>query len=157
MLGWVIMVVIDVEDERFMFAPDVQGPMSTHTAKLISDAKPTVIMLGGPPFYLGGSRVELSQLERGLRNLEQIVEAVPLTVLEHHALRDESWRLKTDRVFLKASKVGHRVVTAAEYAGKENIFLESSRKQLYSDHPPSAEFELWTNTLNSEKIGKPPL
>jgi len=157
MLGWVIMVVIDVENERFMFAPDVQGPMSTHTAKLILDAKPTVIMLGGPPLYLEGSRVELSQLERGLRNLEQIVEAVPLTVLEHHALRDESWRSKTDKVFLKAIKVGHSVVTAAEYAGKENLFLESSRKQLYRDHPPSAEFELWTKTLNNEKIGKPPL
>jgi len=157
MLGWVIMTVIEVENERFMFAPDVQGPMSTHTAQLILDAKPTVIMLGGPPLYLEGLRVELSQLEQGLRNLERIVEVVPLTVLEHHALRDESWRPKMERVFQKASRAEHSIVTAAEYTGKENLFLESTRKQLYRDHPPSAEFELWTKTLNNEKIAKPPI
>jgi len=157
MLGYVIMVVIEVGAERFMFAPDVQGPMSTHTAQLILYAAPTVIMLGGPPFYLKGSRVESSQLEQGLRNLGRIVEVAPLTILEHHALRDEFWRPKMEGVFQKASKVGHSVVTAAEFAGKENLFLESTRKQLYHDHPTSAEFELWTKTLNNEKIDKPPL
>jgi uncharacterized protein len=157
MLGYVIMVVVEVEEERFMFAPDVQGPMSTLTARLILDAEPTVIMLGGPPFYLKDLRVESSQLEHGLRNLERIVEAAPLTILEHHALRDEFWRPKMEGVFQKASKVGHRVVTAAEFTGKENLFLETNRKQLYRDHPPSAEFELWTKTLNNEKIDKPPI
>ena len=157
MLGWVVMVVVEHEGERFMFAPDVQGPMSTHTLELILAAKPTVIMLGGPPLYLGGFRVELAQLEQGLRNLEQIVEAVPLVILEHHALRDESWRPKMETVFQKASQSGHSILTAAEYSGKENLFLESRRKQLYRDHPPSAEFKQWTKTLNNKKIAKPPL
>ena len=157
MLGWVIMLVIEVGDERFMFAPDIQGPMSTHTVQLILDAKPTVIMLGGPPFYLEGLRIEASQLELGLRNLERIVEKAPLTILEHHALRDESWRQKMERVFQKAAKVEHSILTAAEYAGKKNLLLESTRKQLYLEHPPSVEFELWTKTLNNAKIAKPPL
>ncbi|HEX7483031.1 MAG TPA: hypothetical protein VF350_06155, partial [Candidatus Bathyarchaeia archaeon] len=115
------------------------------------------IMLGGPPLYLGGFRVEFAQLERGLRNLERIVEVVPLVILEHHALRDESWRSKMDSVFQKASQAGHKVLTAAEYAGKENLFLESKRKELYLDHPPSLEFKQWTKTLKSKKISKPPL
>ena len=157
MLGWVIMVVVEVGNERFMFAPDVQGPTSTHTAQLILNAKPTVIMLGGPPLYLEGIRTELSQLEKGLRNLERIVEVVPLTILEHHALRDESWRPKMERVFQKACQVGHSIMTGAEYVGKENMFLESTRKQLYLNYPPSEEFELWTKTLNGEKIAKPPV
>lgn len=157
MLGWVIMAKVEHEDERFMFAPDIQGPMSTHTLKLILAAKPTVIMLGGPPLYLGGFRVEMAQLEQGLRNLERIVEEVPLVILEHHALRDESWRPKMDEVFQKASQSGHRVVTAAEYAGKENLFLESRRKQLYRDQPPSDEFKQWMKTLSGKKIAKPPI
>jgi predicted metallo-beta-lactamase superfamily hydrolase len=156
-LGWVILAVVECEGERFMFAPDVQGPMSTHTLQLILGAKPTVIMLGGPPLYLGGFRVEMAQLEQGLRNLESIVEAVPLVVLEHHALRDESWKLKMEKVFQKASKSGHSVVTAAEYAGKENLFLESRRKQLYRDHPPSDEFKQWMKTLNDKKTQSPPI
>lgn len=157
MLGWVIMTVVEHGGERFMFAPDIQGPISMHTLELILAAKPTVIMLGGPPLYLGGFRVEIAQLEQGLRNLEQIVEEVPLVILEHHALRDEAWRPKMEAVFQKASRSGHRIVTAAEYVGKENLFLESKRKQLYLDQPPSVEFKIWMKTLNDKKIAKPPI
>ena len=157
MLGWVIMAGVEHDEERFMFAPDIQGPMSTHTLELILDAKPTVIMLGGPPLYLGGFRVEMAQLEQGLRNLEHIVEAVPLVILEHHALREESWKPKMEKVFQQASQSGHGIVTAAEYAGKENLFLESKRKQLYRDQPPSDEFKVWMKTLNGKKIAKPPI
>ncbi len=157
MLGWVIMAVVECEGERFMFAPDVQGPMSTHTLELILAEKPSVIMLGGPPLYLGGFRVENAQLEQGLRNLEQIVEAVPLVILEHHALRDEFWKTKMETVFQRAAQSGHSILTAAEYAGKENSFLESKRKQLYQEHPPSSEFKAWMKTLNNKTIAKPPL
>ncbi len=157
MLGWVIMVTVEYEGERFMHAPDIQGPMSTHTADLVLAAKPDTVMLGGPPLYLSGFRVDETQLERGLRNLERIAAAVPLVVLEHHALRDEQWRSKMDSVFQKAKQAEHRILTAAEYIGKENLFLESKRKQLYQDHPPSEEFLRWTKTLNNKKIAKPPL
>ena len=157
MLGWVIMVIVEFENERFMFAPDVQGPMSDKTLKLILDSKPTVIMLGGPPLYLGGFRVEMTQLDQGLRNLERIVEAMPLVILEHHALRDDSWNLKMAKVFQKSSEAGHSILTAADYVGKKNLFLESKRKQLYCDYPPSDEFKRWIQTLNMEKIDKPPI
>ena len=77
MLGWVIMTVVEHGEERFMFAPDIQGPMSMHTLELILAAKPTVIMIGGPPLYLGGFRVEMAQLEQGLRNLERLLKRCP--------------------------------------------------------------------------------
>ncbi len=156
-LGWVIMTVVQHGNERFMFAPDIQGPMSKHTLELILVEKTTVIMLGGPPLYLGGFRVEMADLEQGLRNLESIVEAVPIVVLDHHTLRDELWRQKMEKVFQKAAETGHAIVTAAEYKGKENLFLESKRKQLYRDHPPSIEFKQWMKTLNNKKVLKPPL
>ena len=157
MLGWVIMATVECEAERFMFAPDIQGPMSTHTLDLILKEAPTTIMLGGPPLYLGGFRVDMAQLEQGLRNLEHIVEAVPTVVLEHHALRDEEWRQKMTSVYEHAANVGHSILTAAEYAGSDNLFLESKRKQLYRDHPPSPEFKQWMKTLNNQKISKPPI
>lgn len=157
MLGWVIMAIIEHGDERFMFAPDIQGPMSTHTLELILAAEPTVIMLGGPPLYLGGFRVDVAQLEQGLQNLQRIVEKVPLVILEHHALRDELWKQKMAIVFNKASDIGHSIVTASEYAGKEDSFLESHRKQLYKEHQPSSEFKQWTKTLSNKNIAKPPI
>jgi len=157
MLGWVVMAVVEREGELFMFAPDVQGPMSTRTLELILKAEPTMIMLGGPPFYLGGFRVAEAQLEQGLRNLKSIVQAVPMVIVEHHALRDDSWRQKIAEVTQQASAAGHRVLTAAEYLGNENVFLEAKRKQLYRDTPPSTEFKLWMKTLGNKKIAKPPL
>jgi uncharacterized protein len=157
MLGWVIIAVLEHGAERFMFAPDVQGPMAMHTTELILAAKPTVIMLGGPPLYLAGFRVDEAQLEQGIRNLMRIVEAVPMVILEHHALRDESWRPKMERVFQLASEKRHSVLTAAEYAGIENKFLEFRRKQIYHDNPPSAEFKQWMKTLSNKKIAKPPI
>ena len=116
MLGWVVMATIECGSERFMFAPDVQGPMSSYTLGLILKEAPTVIMLGGPPFYISGFRVNVVQLEQGLRNLEKIVEAVPIVIFEHHALRDEFWKQKIIKVYEQASKAGHSIVTAAEYS-----------------------------------------
>jgi predicted metallo-beta-lactamase superfamily hydrolase len=158
MLGWVVMALVEYQDERFMFAPDIQGPMSTHTLELIKAAKPQVIMVGGPPFYLSGFKVPEAQLQLGLKNLTAVVEAVPLTILEHHALRDETWRQKTKKVYAKAAELGHKVMTAAEFAGHENRFLESKRKTLYVENPPSKEFEKWMRKgLTQNSSIKPPI
>jgi predicted metallo-beta-lactamase superfamily hydrolase len=158
MLGWVVMTVVEHTSERFMFAPDVQGPMSTYTMELIKAAKPQMIMLGGPPFYLGGFKVAESQLQLGLKNLAEVVETVPLTILEHHALRDEFWRQRTKQVYAKAAEVGHKVMTAAEFAGQKNNLLESKRKRLYIEKPPSKEFKKWMREGLTEKSStKPPM
>jgi len=158
MLGWVVMALIEYEGERFMFAPDVQGPMSTHTLELIKSANPQVIMIGGPPFYLGGFKVSEAQLQLGLKNLVSVVEAVPLTILEHHALRDEQWRQKTEQVYVAALVARHSVMTAAEFTGEKNMFLESKRKQLYLDTPPPKEFEKWMRQgLTKKSSTKPPI
>ena len=158
MLGWVVIALFECQGERFMFAPDIQGPMSAHTLELIKAAKPHVVMIGGPPFYLGGFKVAEAQLQLGLKNLTMIVEAVPLTILEHHSLRDESWRQRTKQVYAKAFETGHKVMTAAEFVGCDNIFLESKRKNLYVEIPPTKEFQKWMRKGLTEKTsGKPPI
>ncbi len=158
LLGWVIMALIEYEDECFMFAPDVQGPMSMHTLELIKSANPQVIMIGGPPFYLGGFKVSEAQLQLGLKNLVSVVETVSLTILEHHALRDDQWQQRIEHVYAVALNAGHSVVTAAEFAGEKNQFLESKRRLLYVDAPPSKEFEKWMREgLTKKSSTKPPI
>jgi predicted metallo-beta-lactamase superfamily hydrolase len=156
-LGWVVMALIECRGERFMFAPDVQGPMDARTLELIKAAKPQVIMVGGPPFYLGGFKVDETQLQLGLKNLTALVETVPLTILEHHALRDESWQQRTKQVYDTAVETGHRVMTAAEFAGDRNNFLESKRKTLFVENPPSKEFEKWVRQGLEKSHAKPPI
>jgi predicted metallo-beta-lactamase superfamily hydrolase len=157
MLGYVIMVTIEYGDERFMFAPDVQGPMSNHTAQLILETQPSMLMLGGPPFYLAGSRVNEAAIQNATLNLFSIVKTVPLTVIEHHTLRDDSWERNLAPVKEQATNSGHGLMTAAEFAGHENNFLESKRKELFSTSPPSEAFRLWMKTLNGKVIAKSPI
>lgn len=157
MLGYVVMLTVKYKEECFMFAPDVQGPISNLTAELIKTTQPTLLMIGGPPFYLSGSRVEESTITNALSNLSSIVESVPIVILEHHALRDNEWRRKTAIVFDHALDFNHKILTSAEYAGQENAFLESKRKQLYHDFPPTEEFKQWIRTLNNKIISKPPI
>jgi len=157
MLGWVVMTLVEYRDERFMFAPDVQGPMSMLTRELIRKAKPQTVMIGGPPFYLGGFKVDEAQLRLGLKNLTDLVKTVPVTILEHHALRDELWQQKTKQVQDKAHETGHKVMTAAEFTSQENNCLESKRKRLYVEHPPSKKFEKWMRkSLKEKSHAKPP-
>jgi predicted metallo-beta-lactamase superfamily hydrolase len=101
---------------------------------------------------------DVAQLQLGLRNLTEIVKSVPLTILEHHALREEAWQQRTKRVCDKAAENRHRVMTAAEFMGQDNNFLESKRRKLYVENPPSKEFEKWMRESLKEKSGaKPPI
>ena len=157
-LGWVLMATVEFEGEKFMFAPDVQGPMSVETLKLIVKEKPQLLMIGGPPLYLAEFRVGEDQIAAGLKNLEKLTQKVPFIILEHHILRDENWREKTAKVYERANKSECYVLTAAEFLGKENRFLEATRKKLFADYPPSKEFEKWKRGLvRTRNPPKPPI
>jgi len=157
-LGWVLMTTVQCGDERVLFAPDVQGPMYDQTLKLILGERPQLIIIGGPPLYLAGFRVPEDHIQRGMQNLETVVKNVPLTILEHHILRDERWRELSKPIFDAASKVGHVVVTAAEFAEKENNLLEFRRKPLFETEPPSLEFKKWMKLpLSERKLVRPPI
>jgi len=157
-LGWVLMTIIQYQDEKFLFAPDVQGPMCSYTLELILREKPQILMIGGPPLYLAGFRVKEGEIQKGLENLGKIVEAVPLTILEHHVLRDKDWREKTKKVFEKANKHGHKILTAAEFLGEKNVLLEAVRKRLFVEKPPSSEFQKWMRKNRTTKRHvKPPI
>jgi len=157
-LGWVLMVTVEYQNEKFMFAPDVQGPISIQTLNIINTEKPQLLMIGGPPLYLARFKVDEEQVEIGLKNLEKIVRHIPFIILEHHILRDENWREKTKFVFETAEKVKCKISTAAEFLGKENLFLEASRKKLFAEDPPPRDFEKWMHSQSKmKKHVKPPI
>jgi len=157
-LGWLTMTHVECDNESLVFAPDVQGPISNHALVWIKAAEPDVAIVGGPPFYLGSYKVDETELQQGLRNLESLAETVPLLIVEHHALRDATWQQRTRRVREVAEASGNKMQTAAEFAGLENVFLESRRKSLFEEMPPSKEFEKWMNEgFENRSVKKPPL
>lgn len=157
-LGWVLMTTVTCEDDRLVFAPDVQGPMAETTVKMILEEDPQLVIIGGPPLYLEGTKVATNEIRRALENLSTIIKTVPHTVLEHHILRDKNWQEKATGVFYAAYETGHTVQTAAEYLGQKNRFLEANRKELYHVDPPAKDFEAWMRLEeNAQRLTKPPL
>ncbi|MEM3357123.1 MAG: hypothetical protein QW166_04780 [Candidatus Bathyarchaeia archaeon] len=157
-LGWVLMATIECEGEKFMFAPDVQGPMAKDTLRIIEAERPQLLIIGGPPLYLAGFKVNDGQVQAGLKGLERVVEVAKAVILEHHILRDAGWREKVESTFEKAHETGCKILTAAEFLGKENAFLEAYRRRLYVENPPTSEFEKWMRitTANKKRV-KPPV
>lgn len=157
-MGWVLMMQVDFDGARVMHTSDVQGPMLDKTLDLILSANPDLVHVGGPPLYLADFRVDRRLIEKGITNLKKLAAEIPTVIVDHHLLRDEAWRRFSKDVFKAAQMRGNRVVTAAEFLGQDDRLLESKRRQLYEEEPPSAEFLKWTK-LSREKrrTVRPPL
>lgn len=157
-LGWVLMTTVTCDDDRFLFAPDVQGPMAETTFKMIMKEDAQLVIIGGPPLYLEGTKVTADENRRALGNLSAIIKKMPHVILEHHILRDKDWQEKATGAFYAAYATGHTVQTAAEYLHKNNRFLEANRKMLYDTDPPSKDFEAWARLgEDAKRLTKPPV
>lgn len=149
-LGWVLMTTIESGEEKVLHASDVQGPMSTQATRAILKENPELLVLGGPPLYLEGVKVEKSSIQKGIRNAAKIAGHIQTVIFEHHVLRSENWRDRASPVYDASAKAGHGVVTGAEYLGMQPMLLESRREKLYEEEPPSEAFLKWTE-LRREK------
>ena len=157
-LGWVLMTTIEHKDEKILFTSDIQGPIQVSTLNKILAQHPQLVIVGGPPTYLTGIRINHEQIEQGMQNLKWLVENIPLTILEHHPFRDENWKNSFQTIFDSATEAGNKVFTAAEFTGNKNNFLEVSRKELFETEPPSNEFEKWLKLpIQKRKLTKPPV
>lgn len=150
-LGWVLMLSITSNDEKMVYAPDVQGPISDETMKMILTEKPHLAILGGPPLYLQDFKVSEELISHGLENIIHLATDIPVTVIDHHLLRSADWRGYLKRAFKAARKSGNTVVTAAEFAGVKNNLLECVREKLFEEDPPSKEFSKWMRLSKEER------
>lgn len=157
-MGWVLMATVALGGEKFLFAPDVQGPMTKRSHEIIVEENPQLLMIGGPPLYLSPLKAGETQLQSGLKNLGEIVKKIPHVILEHHVLREENWQEKMAQVLYETYKKGSLIQTAAQFLGTKNMLLEARRKKLYSENPPPKEFEKWMKTNEeTKKHAKPPI
>jgi hypothetical protein len=124
----VVLTLVDpAEDERFVFASDVQGPLSAVAAAYIVQARPTLLYLSGPPSYIE-RELGTPLIERGIDNLLRIVDATGCRVImDHHAVRDARFAERLARLWESGS-----VVTAAGYLGLADAPLESRRNRAWA-------------------------
>jgi hypothetical protein len=125
----VALVVSDVaQRERFVFASDVQGPLSAVAAAWLIQQRPTLLYLSGPPSYVERD-LPAGAVQRGIDNLRRVLDATGCRVImDHHALRDPAFAARFDALWSTG-----RVVTAAAHLGVETTPLEARRRALWSD------------------------
>ncbi len=148
-LGHVIMARVSFQNEHFVFAPDVQGPVVEDTVKFIQDTPLDMLFAGGPPFYLEEG-LKSFPFDVARRHLKKLHESIPVIVLDHHCCRDRASYdayIKAVQEEVKGSSLSkdHVITSAAGFMGTEPAFLESSRADLYAGHPPSEAFVQWMN------------
>ncbi len=135
-LGYVVAVTLVDRREgfRFLFASDVQGPLSAVATAYLIRERPHLVYLSGPPSYLE-KQVGTDLIDRGIDNLRRIIDATGCRVImDHHALRDAGGAARF-RVLWETG----RVVTAAEYVGLPDAALEARRQILWATQrkPPA--------------------
>lgn len=132
-LGYVVELRIKDSSQSFLYTSDVQGFPLDYQIKFVIDKKPDVIFADGPSTYMLGLNYPFEALEASLRNIARIMkEAFPSTViLDHHLLRDLSWRNYFEKLFEEAEKIDVILETVAKYLNAETNQLEALRKQLY--------------------------
>ncbi len=153
-LGYLNMVEVVADEEKIVFAPDVQGPISSKTLKTIIDEKPKAVYLGGPPTYLSGFSINEEDILRGIENMKIVAKNINEVIIDHHLIRDKEWRQVMERVIMESKN--DKVFTAATYAKKPIRSFESIRKELYERYPIREEFKRWIKKNNEYKKNNPP-
>ncbi|MEM1509971.1 MAG: MBL fold metallo-hydrolase [Thermofilaceae archaeon] len=149
-MGCVMVFCIENGDQKLVYAPDVQGPVDRRTTEILASLKPTLLVIGGPPTYLEGYRVEQVSVEAGLENLATLAK-VTSVVISHHMLRELNWREKLEKVGII------NFHTYAGIAGLSEKCLEARRRQLYVEKPPSTRFREWLEKYQSGLREPPPI
>ncbi|HFC49120.1 MAG TPA: hypothetical protein ENJ59_00120 [Thermofilum sp.] len=143
-LGYVVAFLVEYEDEKIIFAPDVQGPISNSALNALLGVKPSLVVVGGPPVYLEAVKLSREDVERGINNLRSLI-AKSNVIVSHHLLRVADWK--------KYVGEDAKILTYADVRGLEETLLEAFRKDLYEYEPPSEEFQAW---IREKKKGEPP-
>jgi len=155
-LGWVIMLTVSCKDESITHASDVQGPIDEASLDSILSENPNLLVVGGPPIYLSGTLVKEELIRLARVNLARLCEKVPTTLVDHHLMRSSDWRDFLDPILQVAHSRKNTVQSAADYKGSSVRLLESRRRDLYAEEPPSQEFTAWTRLPQNKRRFEPP-
>lgn len=149
-LGFVLATSIEYSGKRFLFAPDVQGPTSKDTLAYLLSIESDLAIIGGPPLYL--NQFSVDKANSAFYSLSLLARAIPTLVVDHHNMRGGDWKTWSNPLLKISKESGNKLLSMAECAGKDERYLESQRKQLYLDNPPSEEFMNWTHASEEYKI-----
>ena len=128
-LQTVIMTKIE-EDSVFVHASDIQL-LNDEAVSQILDWKPDIILVGGPPLYLG-NRISRNLIKKAWLNAQRLSSAVDILILDHHLMRSYEGLKWIKRL---SSGTKNKVICGADFMNKTRLLLEARRQRLYQDMP----------------------
>ncbi|MBD6955643.1 MAG: MBL fold metallo-hydrolase [Thermoplasmata archaeon] len=134
-LGFVFSVTVE-RNGKVLFSSDVEGPIVESVADYIINENPDLAIIDGPPTYFLGYRFSQRDLERSIENLKRISREIDRVVLDHHLLRDLSYRERLGDVYKNGN-----IFTYAEMNNEEINMLEAHRKDLYKQGSREMDLE----------------
>jgi hypothetical protein len=128
-VGWVTAILIEHENKKILYTSDLQGPSIEDYAEWIIDENPDLLILDGPATYLFGYMVNRINLQRSIDNMIAIIRNIKakLIIYDHHLLRDHLYKKRVAEVYKEAKRYKKKVITAAEWLGKEPLILKLTR------------------------------
>ncbi|RLG89341.1 MAG: hypothetical protein DRO16_04110, partial [Thermoprotei archaeon] len=136
-LGYVVMILININEYRILHASDVQGPISRKALDYIVRMKPNLLIISGPPTYMVGTKIEQKYINKAFHNLVEIANKLPINstiILDHHFMRDRNYRVYLEKLRKNIDKDRKiKLLTAAEYMGYEIKQLEAYRRELWEN------------------------
>ncbi|MFW9850024.1 MAG: hypothetical protein ACFFF4_12875 [Candidatus Thorarchaeota archaeon] len=154
-LGYVLIATIEHNDFRFVFAPDVQGPVYRRTLSYLLGLNAHVMIVGGPPLYL--KKFTGNEIQESLYALSTLASSINLLVVDHHLLRSHEWINWISPVRNASERAGNEICNMAELGDMKPQYLEANREQLYDEDPPSEDFLNWLAASDDFKQqNKPP-
>ena len=139
-VGWVVQASLQDDDARFLYTSDIQGACLPEQAEFILAEDPDVLYLDGPLTYMMGQGFTPDDVRASNNNIGNVLEKtrVKTIIMDHHGLRDGNWRAERAEIEARAAGLGKKIMTAAEFQGKDVETLEAQRQQLftrYADMP----------------------
>jgi predicted metallo-beta-lactamase superfamily hydrolase len=132
-VGKVLMLSIECDEGRVVFASDVQGPVDEEArAWLVGLDRVEVLVIDGPPTYFAGYKVPRDVVEDGLKGLVYVLKKLRpgVAVVDHHIARDKAYEDILGRI-REASGLA-AVKSAAEFMGRPLRLLEAYRRELWN-------------------------
>lgn len=130
-LGYVIQVFVKDAEGSVLHTSDVEGPVNDDALHFMIENPADLVIVDGPPTYLLGLKKDVSDPNTALLKLTSYLShnTPKFLVLDHHLLRDLSYGQFFRR--LSPSLGNTKLLTAAEFMGREPELLEARRKDLY--------------------------
>jgi len=134
-LGYVTEVSISCGNEKVLHTSDVEGASQRDQINFVLEEKPDILILDGPMTYMLGYNYSNDDLRRSLENLRRVIFStdVKCIVIDHHFMRDLKYDKRIEQIYEIAEERGVKVITAAEYIGREADMLEARRRELYKE------------------------